>query len=314
MSEAHVALDVAKAQRSLRDVNITEFLNMEIPHREMLLDPIIPVQGLTMLHAPRGIGKTYLALSISYAVATGTGVLGWSAPRPRRVLYADGEMPAHDMQTRLATLVHSAALEPPDPDMWRLVTPDLCDDPIPNLSTCDGQRAFESKLEGVDLVVLDNLSTLCSYGRENEAESWQPMQTWLLDLRRRGKSVLLVHHSGKGGGQRGTSRREDVLDTVIGLRRPEGYCSTEGARFEIHFEKARSIVGDAAKPIEARLTDIEGRLIWTTRDIIDADADLILDLHGAGRSLREIAAETGISKSKVHRIVQSHEEASNAVA
>ena len=59
--------------------------------------------------------------------------------------------------------------------------------------------------------------------------------TGLSMLRRRGVSVLIVHHAGKGGEQRGTSRREDVLDTSISLRRPSDYLPTEGARFEVHY-------------------------------------------------------------------------------
>jgi hypothetical protein len=51
-----------------------------------------------------------------------------------------------------------------------------------------------------------------------------------LRLQHRGIGVLLVHRSGKSGEQRGTSRREDVLDTVIGLRRPEGYLPNSRAR------------------------------------------------------------------------------------
>ena len=38
--------------------------------------------------------------------------------------------------------------------------------------------------------------------------------------RRRGMAVLLIHHAGKSGDQRGTSAREDIMDTVISLRRP----------------------------------------------------------------------------------------------
>jgi putative DNA primase/helicase len=38
--------------------------------------------------------------------------------------------------------------------------------------------------------------------------------------------LLIVHHTGKGGEQRGTSRREDVLDTSISLRRPADYAPT----------------------------------------------------------------------------------------
>ena len=35
-----------------------------------------------------------------------------------------------------------------------------------------------------------------------------PIQNWLLSLRSLNRSVLLIHHAGKGGQQRGTSRRE----------------------------------------------------------------------------------------------------------
>jgi putative DNA primase/helicase len=77
---------------------------------------------------------------------------------------------------------------------------------------------MEPLLDDVELLVLDNLSSLTAVIRDNDAESWNPIQEWLLRLRRRGTSVLIVHHAGKGGEQRGTSRREDVLDTSISLR------------------------------------------------------------------------------------------------
>jgi hypothetical protein len=78
-------------------------------------------------------------------------------------------------------------------------------------------------LNDFDLIVLDNLSTLVRSGRENESESWLPVQEWALQLRKRGKSILFVHHAGKTGQQRGTSKKEDVLDTVISLKRPKDY-------------------------------------------------------------------------------------------
>src|SRR6478672_3954049 len=86
----------------------------------------------------------------------------------------------------------------------------------------------------------DNLSTLCTNGSESASDAWVPMQNWLLMLRRRGIAVLFIHHAGTNGRQRGTSRREDALDTVIALRRPEDYLPEQGARLEIHFEKLRN--------------------------------------------------------------------------
>jgi putative DNA primase/helicase len=80
---------------------------------------------------------------------------------------------------------------------------------------------------------------------------------------------LLVHHSGKSGEQRGTSRREDVPDTVIGLRRPEDYEPRQGARFEVHVEKSRAHFGDTGRPFEASLASTpDGRgLTWSACDL-----------------------------------------------
>ena len=122
-----------------------------------------------------------------------------------------------------------------------------------------GSGRLDPLLIGVDLVILDNLSTLCTNGSESASDAWVPMQNWLLKLRRQGIAVLLVHHAGTNGRQRGTSRREDALDTVIALRRPEDYSPEQGARFEVHFEKLRNRVdGDAAVPFEAKLDAIFG--------------------------------------------------------
>jgi putative DNA primase/helicase len=86
-------------------------------------------------------------------------------PTPRRVLYVDGEMPGRAMQERLAQIIQGAASEPPSPDFLRIITPDLQSDSIPDISSAEGQAAIEACLEGVSLVVLDNLSSLCRYGR-----------------------------------------------------------------------------------------------------------------------------------------------------
>jgi putative DNA primase/helicase len=150
--------------------------------------------------------------------------------------------------------------------------------------------------------VLDNLSTLTSVFRDNDAESWNPIQDWLLRLRRRGVSVLIVHHAGKGGEQRGTSRREDVLDTSISLRRPSDYSPPQGARFEVHLEKARGIYGDQTTPFEARLEVLNGAAHWTIREIEDVNLARVKALLDEKLTIRDIAEETGIPKSTVGRL------------
>ena len=290
-------------QAPLRCVDVAEFLSLELPERELLLAPILPKQGLVMLHAARGIGKTFMGLSMAYAVASGGGVFGrWQAPAPARVLYVDGEMPARTLQSRMASIVSGNEAEPPAPEFLRLLTPDLQEGPMPNLATVEGQAALAPFLEGVELLVVDNLATLARHGRANDEESWTPVQGWLLDLRRRGLSVLLVHHQGKGGDQRGTSAKEDILDTVIRLDRPRDYHPEQGAVFEVRLTKARGIFGDAAKPFEAQLLDEGDGLTWLTRDIETADLERLGRLLAEGCTIREAAEEMGISKSNAGRL------------
>lgn len=289
---------------ALTSVTVHEFLEQEIKPREMVLSPILPTQGLALLYSRRGVGKTHGSLGIAYAVATGSEFLNWEAPKARRVLFVDGEMPAVTLQERLAWIVAGAEKELPAPDYLRVITPDLQSLGIPDLASQQGQDAIEAHMDGVEFLVLDNLSTLCSFGRENESESWSPVQRWMLNLRSRGVAVLLVHHAGKAGAQRGTSRREDVLDTVINLRHPEDYSPEDGARFEVHFEKARGFMGDDAKPFEAKLEVRNEKAIWITRALEDVELAQVVELTGQGMSVREIADETSFSKSKVNRLQQ----------
>jgi hypothetical protein len=286
----------------LRPLTLAELFLLEIKPREMVLDPILPQKGLAMLYASRGTGKTHLALGIGYAVAAGTKFLKWNAPKARRVLLVDGEMPAATLRERLASIVAGNAAEAA-PDMFKILAGDLIEDGgVGNLASPTVQTELEPWLEGIDLLILDNLSSLTAVIRDNDADSWNPIQAWLLRLRRRGISVIIVHHAGKGGEQRGTSRREDVLDTSISLRRPNDYVPTEGARFEIHLEKARGVHGDNAKPFEALLEVRDGATIWTTREIEDVNLARVKALLDDGLSVRDIADETGISKSTVHRL------------
>ena len=244
---------------ALKAIGLNDFLSIDIPAREMLLSPILPERSLAMVYAPRGLGKSWLGLSIGMAVAAGGSVLRWSAPKKRNILYIDGEMPLVSLQERLREIAAGFARDIPNHG-FRILAADQVDEGI-NLSNEEGQQALEPLLWDIDLLILDNLSTLLTSRSEAASDAWVPIQQWMLNLRRQGKSVLLIHHAGTNGRQRGTSRREDALDTVIALRRPEDYSPEQGARFEIHFEKLRNRVDAVgAMPFEAKLEtlDVDG--------------------------------------------------------
>ena len=271
----------------------------------MLLDPILPERSLSMLYAPRGIGKSWLGLSIGLAVASGSTLLRWTVPRPRNVLYVDGEMPLAELQSRLAAIKAGIGVAIPN-DGFRILAADNTEAGI-NLSNAEGQQALEPHLAGIDLLILDNLSTLLASGSEGASDAWLPMQNWLLRLRRKGIAVLLIRHAGVNGRQRGTSRREDALDTVIALRRPADYSPKEGARFEVHLEKARALVGEGALPFEAVVEPLasESRrpgVQWVARDLKPPVLHQAAALFQAGLSVRDVDATLDISRSEAGRL------------
>ena len=290
--------------RQLRAISVEELFAFELPEREMLLSPFLPRQGLVMIVAKRGVGKTHIALGIAYAVATGGTFLRWSAPNPKRVLYVDGEMPAVLMQERLKMISSMSNLKP-DPRFLKLITPDLQDNVMPDLATEEGRNMIEEYIEDYDLVVVDNISCLFRSGSENESDSWQQAQEWALDLRRRGKSILFIHHAGKSGAQRGTSKREDILDSVIILKHPEDYKPQEGARFEVHFDKARHFSGDDASSFQVRLLKENESSRWEISN--DPEEELLRKIVGMkidGKTIAEIMKITGRTKSQVETLIK----------
>ena len=58
-----------------------------------------------MVYAWRGVGKTWFALGIGYAMASGGMFLRWKAEKRRRVLHVCGEMPVVALKQRLAEVV-----------------------------------------------------------------------------------------------------------------------------------------------------------------------------------------------------------------
>ena len=290
----HTAGDSQKVTAMALD----DFLSLDIPPRETMLAPWLPRCGLAMIHAPRGLGKTLTAIGTVWAVASGGGFLRWKCERPGRVLFLDGEMPGADLQDRFQRVVDTSKFELADPTYLKIAASDLRPEGLPDLSDPKAQQFYEGVVSDADLIIVDNLSTICPGVKENEGDSWVSVQHWALAQRRAGRSVIFIHHGGKSGQQRGTSRKEDVLDTVISLRRPPDYSADQGCRFEIHFEKARGFHGPDADPFEARLIGDQ----WAITEIKTGDdLDTLKALRRQGLSIRDIADRTGLSKSTVER-------------
>ncbi len=288
-------------ESELRVVGLQEFLSMEIPKKEMVLSPFLTTQGIVLIYARRGVGKTHLSLGIAYAVACGGTFLKWEAPAPKRVLFLDGEMTPSDMHERLQRISLASDYPAPSDDYFRLITPGLQENSLPNLSMVEGREKINNLMDTFDVIVIDNLSSLFRSSCENEADSWQVIQDWFLELRRNGKSIVFVHHAGKSGQQRGTSKREDVADTVICLKNPEGHRSKEGACFEVHFEKTRHFAGKDAQSFTAKIIEADdGLWYWeVSSSEVEKEIELVVEGIKANLTIEQISKKTGFTKSQI---------------
>src|SRR4026209_2047392 len=90
--------DMVSLGPALEALNIDDFLSLDIPVREKILDPVLPTKGLGMVFGSRGLGKTHFGVGVALASSSGGQFLKWKAPKPRKVLMLDGEMPAGVLQ------------------------------------------------------------------------------------------------------------------------------------------------------------------------------------------------------------------------
>ncbi len=83
-----------------------------------------------------------------------------------------------------------------------------------------------------------------------------------------------------------------MLDTSFCLRRRSDHGAPEGARFEVHIEKARGIHGELVLPFEARLETRDGRDARSMKDVEhegleDAERLRVAALLTTGMTVRE---------------------------
>jgi KaiC/GvpD/RAD55 family RecA-like ATPase len=275
-------------------VPLEDLIKMQLPERPRLLGPWLTKSSLVMVHARTGVGKTWFSLSAFQALAMGGTFLKWTADRPRKVLYLDGEMPGAQVQERGRLLLSGGTTN----GNLIIVTPDLQADPMPNLATEQGRARLEPLLGGVDALAIDHITALIRcHGEGGEGQLWiDQVQPWLLEKRRAGLAILLDHHSGKGGTQRGTSVREDILDVIIKLEQVGE--ERDGARFMVVFEKTRGFYGKEAETFEARLwTQANGESFWSASDAADSE-----EFTAFVEMLRErVPVDRAAKDLKIHR-------------
>ena len=291
-------------------VSYTDLLSLQIPERPCYL-PWLPEGGNVMVYGPRGVGKTFFNLALAVSLATGKDLWKWNCPAPVGVLYIDGEMQLDELRQRTTALMGTPPVAPLEFLTGQLVY-QRCDGKDLILTT-DAMRQEVVKIldacPEIRVMILDNVSCLFSGLNEDSKQDWEPINAWLIRLRHRGLATVLVHHAGKGGQQRGTSGREDSLDTVIHLAKPTGADARDGCHFELEFTKHRSVTGDAVGPLDVRLHTVNGNLqwVWNLLEVSMLDRARQLVKEGV-QGPTDLGEELGISKGYASKILKKLKE------
>ncbi|MEQ1844485.1 MAG: AAA family ATPase [Nitrospira sp.] len=300
------ALSKGPSDLSTAMLSYSDLLSLEIPERPRYLS-WLPEGGNVMAYGPRGVGKTFFQLAIATSLTTGKPLWKWACTRPVGVLYVDGEMQLDELRQRTTALMNTPPIAPLEFLTGQLVYQRCGGKDL--ILTSDHMRQEVVKLldarPEIRVMILDNISCLFSGINEDSKQDWEPINAWLIRLRHRGLATILVHHAGKGGQQRGTSGREDSLDTVIQLARPTGGDARDGCHFELSFTKCRSVTGDDVGPLDVRLQMVNERLQWSWQLLEMSTLEKARKLVAEGvNGPTELGEELGIHKGYASRILK----------
>lgn len=261
-----------------------------------LLRPFIRAGTITILVSHEGVGKTWFAALLGYAVAGGTKFLDrWSAEKPAKVLFIRTErndgLP--DRLNRLhriygAELANVAVF--PESDFGKAV----------DLTTDEGWASIAEQVDKADLIFLDSLGNIISF---NDSKDWRRLKHHLDKLIARRKAVVILHHLGKDGSLLGSKRPLIDADQVIRLTR----LFDNGGLVEFPKRRDDDRLGKDSTSFEYRWKsdDAEDKVTWSTKYVEDVTKitwdEEIPDEHPA-RRLNEVYLAENFKEREVKLI------------
>lgn len=292
--------------------NLVELLTKDITPKEGVYGDWLREREFALLVAGSGLGKTWFALFIAYAIASATKFLKWSSPRARKVCYIDGECGEEELQARLRTVNNAAPLEAQGGAL-HVVTLDDFDGPMPNIANPRDQLVYEQIIGDAEVVIFDSLYSLSRAidKFDNEFTQWSRIQPWLFKLRQT-KTILIIHHTNQAGTMHGSGDKKKQANVVIELKPVVDGEFRNGFACEWRFEKARSLYGESVQPLFVEYETVDGEPVWRHYSLASQTERQIEKLHIRGAKEAEIARQLSIPNFRVRKVIAALKGASGA--
>ena len=249
------ARQTADDAEPFRVIDAPQLPTIQINRPEHIIFPFFREAECVLIYAQRGVGKTWFGLTLASGTSEGEWIFGmpiWYAPKPREVLYIDGEMSAADLAERMETIgsnrPHLHFLNPELSGLERGI--DLYTD-------VDQAKILDYAIKhNIEVIFVDNLATLYHCPKPNDSENWRQYDKFILDCRRNGIATVMIDHCGKNNdsGAAGSYAKQNIVNHCIQLD-AEAAAGGEGARFWVNFQKSRSCYGTAILPMLLSVRD-----------------------------------------------------------
>jgi len=217
-----------------------EVLGLSVPPKQFLLRGLLEEGTINIVNGARGIGKSWFVEAIANSVAAGLNFGPWVIQHTVNVMLIDGEMSLPLLKERLG-LFGTEAKRLSKLYMYSEAYAYRIGLNRANLLDPEWRSSISANVHALDvkLLIIDNLSSLAPGIDENAKMDFDPINRWLLELRFSGVTIVMTHHTGKSGEQRGTSAHEDHTDTALLLSKLKAH-NKQGCHFELRVTKDRS--------------------------------------------------------------------------
>lgn len=318
-------LAVQKYREGEPTVDLREVDPFERPR--WLIKPYLEHGGPTVLFAPGGTGKTYLASAIAVTAASGNRVVGWLHGEPFPVLFLDWETDRWTHAGRLNAICTGARIKERPPVYYRHMVAPLSE------SVAAARKEIDRLNAG--MVVIDSLGAACG----GELESAETIIKCFSAIRLLGVPALVVSHvtkataRGDNGGHRlspfGSIYTENLARNTWSIHRAGDEDSdatsvalihekTNNGRYQKRHAFNLNFINVTDDQEEDTLVSLEIKAVALS-EVPDFDTkqplkDRILGVLGGGSlTVQDIATRLGVPDDQVRARLRDLREASRVV-
>jgi len=225
---------------------------------KMLIKKLLPASGIAFIGGQSGAGKTFVAIALGVALASGTEFFKYPVKERIGVAYVAAEGIGMFAQ-RVAAAKLAAGVKGPIPFAWS--------GSVPDLQAQEGLAAFIADLRGLDqemrqrldvrlgAILMDTVAACFVMQDENSNAEVSKVCSIMRHIGESvGAMIIPVHHYGKDAetGLRGASAWRGAADVTISVTAKIDQLTGKASNRELALAKARDADGASARTWDTR--------------------------------------------------------------